>query len=97
MLIISGLAQSTKEHNMYSKGDRHLFTMFAKNETLDDNLDTIEEFFNDLGWDDIIIEEAEVIKNSQKLNHSVLKGGFEKAIAKGLSVVINNVPLAKAA
>ena len=98
MLIISGSAQYILEENQpgthsYNKDDQHTFTLFSVNENLDDNLSAIEKFLNDLGWDEILIEETHLIENSDELDHSVLKGGFDKAIKQDLAVVINNIPV----
>lgn len=97
MLIISGTAECTTKNDKYNQGDRHIITVFSPNEILDENLSLIETYLNDLGWDDILIEETQLILNSNELEHSVLKEGFEKALEQGLSVVINNEPLVNAA
>lgn len=94
MLTISGSAQFTVENGKFSCGDKHLFTLFSVEENFEDNLGNIENFLNNLGWDDIFIEQTELVNDSNAIEHSILKQAYEKAEIEGLSVVINNSPLA---
>jgi hypothetical protein len=95
MLIISGSAQhtldnSTLNNRIFKKGDLHTFTLFSNNEDLESSLSSIESYLNKLGWDDITIEETQLIQDSAEFDHAVLKEGFEKANKEGFAVVINN-------
>jgi hypothetical protein len=91
MLIISGSAQHTSDNStIYKKGDLHTFTLFSKDEDLEGNLSAIESYLNNLGWDDIAIEETQLIQDSAEFDHAVLKEGFEKAKTEIFAVVINN-------
>ena len=97
MLIMSGTAQFINQTCNYIQGDVHNITLFASEGALEDNLPLIESYLNDLGWDDIFIEETEIIENKTQLKHEVLIGGYDKAIAKKVSVVVNNIALEKVA
>jgi len=97
MLIISGTAECILDTNQYSKDERHILTMFSTDETLENNLEAIEQNLNNLGWDKIVIEEVETITNGNLLDHAVLKEGFDKAEKFGLSFVVNNESLAETA
>jgi len=96
MLIISGTAECILESNQYSKDERHILTMFSTDESLENNLEAIEKNLNNLGWDKIVIEEIEIVSNSNSLDHAVLKEGFDKAAKHGLSFVVHNEALAEA-
>ncbi len=96
MLIISGTAQSTVDSDQYHKDDKHLITLFSQDENFEDQLDNIETYLNDLGWDNIVIEQTEVIDNSDVFDHQVLKDAYEKANQQKFAVVVNNVPLVQA-
>jgi hypothetical protein len=97
MLIMSGRAQFINKTSKYVQGDVHSITLFSNKGSFDDNLLLVEGYLNDLGWDDIFIDETEIIKNKIELKHEVLIGGYEKAIAQDISVVVNNIALDKAA
>ena len=94
MLIVSGTAEFNSDKGQFNKGEKHLITIFSNNENLEDNLSSIEVHLNQLGLDNIFIEESELVDDKEILAHSVLKDGFDKAINQGLAVVVNNVPLA---
>lgn len=94
MLIISGSAQYILDNNsLYNKGDLHTITLFSNNEDFDNSLPEIETYLNNIGWDDIVIEETQLIQESAELDHNVLKEGFEKATVEGYALVINNQPV----
>ena len=103
MLIIGGTAEFIGNTDKFKKGNLHGFTMFCSNEDLDSQLKVIEIFFNGLSWDEIKIEEAELIDkqalmgNSELLNNDVLKQAYNKACDEGLSVVMQNTPMSNAA
>lgn len=97
MLIISGTAEYTGEGSQFVKGDTHAFTMFCKGEELNDQLSNIENYFNGQHWDEIVIEESGLIENDVTLANDKLKQAFSNAIRDGLSVVIQNEPITKAA
>ncbi len=97
MLIISGTAQFTLENGNYSKDDVHIFNLFSLDEDLENNLNSIETYLNNLGWDNIFVEETQIINDKSELDHKVLLGGYDKAMDKGYAVVINNLPVILAA
>ncbi|WP_426357932.1 hypothetical protein ACPUVO_15995 [Pseudocolwellia sp. HL-MZ19] len=97
MLIISGSAEFIGKTNMFVKGDLHAFTMFCSNENLQEQLKEIEVFFNQLDWDEIVIEKEGIIENTASLENDTLKQAFDKASQDKLSVVIQNTPLSVAA
>jgi len=97
MLIIAGSAEFVGETDKFTKGNSHAFTMFCSNEDMDSQLKEIEAFFNQRNWDEISIDEAELINNSEVLNNDILKQAFDKANLEGLSVVIQNSPMSDAA
>lgn len=97
MLIISGSAEFIGDTNKFIKGNSHAFTMFCSNENLDEELKSIERYFNDLHWDKIIIEDSGIIEGDSKLANDTLKQAFNNAISDKLSVVIQNNPLTPSA
>jgi len=103
MLIIGGTAEFIGETDKFTKGNLHAFTMFCSNEDLDSQLKEIEIFFNERLWDEIRIEEAELVDeeslsgDSELLNNDILKLAYSKANVEGLSVVMQNTPMSNAA
>ncbi len=97
MLIISGSAEYIGETNQFVKGNLHAFTMFCSNENLQEQLKDIEAFFNQLDWDEIIIQEEGIIEDTASLENDTLKQAFEKASQDKLSVVIQNTSLSAVA
>ncbi|MEW6981663.1 hypothetical protein AAD001_03305 [Colwelliaceae bacterium 6471] len=97
MLVISGTAQYCGEDGQYAKGDLHSFTMFSNDENFEGILDTIESYLNDLGWDDILVTETELIASDSGLEHQILKQAFDKAANEGMAVVVNNSPITSVA
>lgn len=97
MLIISGSAEFIGETGKFVKGDLHAFTMFCSNENLDDQLKEIETFFNNLNWDEIIIEQTGLITDSVLLENDTLKMAYDKACEDQYSVVMQNTPITQAA
>jgi len=95
MLVISGVAESTKANsaNNISKGNVHGFNLFSSNESLEEQLDTIESYMIDRGWDNIVIEEQELIDDISAFRHDVILKAIEVAQANGLAGVINNDPV----
>lgn len=97
MLIIAGTAEFIGETDKFTKGNLHAFTMFCSNEDLDSQLKEIETFFNDRHWDEIRIEEAELLEGNEVLANDILKLAYNKASEEGLSVVMQNSPMSDAA
>ena len=97
MLIMSGTAQFVDKTSNYIQGDVHSITLFANKGSIEDNLPSVERYLNDLGWDDIIINETEIIKNNAELQHDVLIQAYDKAIVQDISVVVNNIALEQVA
>ena len=97
MLIISGTAEFITENEKFTKGDRHIITLFSTDENLEGNLDNIENLPNNLGWDEILIEETELLSDDSVIEHSILQQAYDKAEVQGLSLVAYNEPLACAA
>ena len=93
MLIISGSAQCILDRALYKKGDLHTITLFSINEDFDNSLTDIESYLNKMGWDDIVIEETQIIDNSNDFDHNVLKEGFEKAQKQNYALVVHNEPV----
>ena len=96
MLTVSGIAKSTESQKTYNKGSTHGFTLFSKDENLDDILGDIETFMNGHHWDDIVIVEAQNIDHVEDLSHKVLRQGANKALDEGMSLVIHNKPVEEA-
>ncbi|WDE10590.1 hypothetical protein [Thalassomonas haliotis] len=97
MLIISGSAEYMAENEKFTKGDRHMLTLFLQKGELEDNLDNIESFLINLGWDEILIEQTEWVADNSTIEHSILQQAYAKAEIQGLSLVAFNEPLACAA
>lgn len=99
MLIIAGTAEFIGETNKFKKGDVHSFTMFCLNEDLDSQLNEIEAFFNNSDWDEIRIEQTELVDNnlldgdSDLLNNDTLKLAYKNASIDGLSMIMKNDPI----
>ncbi len=93
MLIVSGSAEFKLESGQYNQGDRHLISIFSVNEDFEGMLPEIESFLNNLGWDDIVIDENETITDRDQVDHDVLVGAFDKAVSEKISLVVNNAPI----
>lgn len=90
MLILNGSAEYMLTNGEQTKGNRHGFNMFVKNDDLNTQLVDIEKYLVNKGWDNIEITENGLIENIEDINHSVLIEAFKKAQTEGLSVVVNN-------
>lgn len=97
MLIISGSAEYMAENEKFTKGDRHIITLFLQNGELEENLANIESFLMNLGWDEILIEQTEWVADNSTIEHSILQQAYAKAETQGLSLVAFNEPMACAA
>ena len=99
MLIIGGTAEFIGETDKFTKGDLHSFAMFCSNEDLDSQLKEIEAFFNNSHWDEIRIEQTEIVDNklldgdSELLNNDTLKLAYKNASNDGLSMIMKNEPI----
>lgn len=89
MLIISGTAECITPSEQYNVGNIHSLMMFTTDEVLENNLASIEKNLNNLGWDEINIEDAEVVSDVSDLNHQVLIEGYKKAKQEGLAFVVS--------
>ena len=97
MLIISGSAEFISENERFTKGNRHVITLFSLDENLEQNLQTIETYLNNLGWDEILLEQTESLKDDSNIQHHILQQAYDKAKIQGMSLVAYNDPLACAA
>jgi hypothetical protein len=98
MLIISGKAHYIKnDQESFTNGALHGFTMFSINEDFEGNLTNIEAFLINNGWDNISVDEVEIIADSSALEHPVLIEAFTKAEQQENALVIHNEPLASVA
>jgi|ETNmetMinimDraft_8_1059916.scaffolds.fasta_scaffold02012_5 hypothetical protein len=93
MLVINGTAELMHDHNNLIKGSRHEFNMFSKATPFEQQVDKIEQYFVERGWDNIEVLTNGVIDNPDNITHSVLLQAYEKADNEGFSVTINNQPL----
>ena len=90
MLILNGSAECVSESNKQKLGNRYSFNMFSNNDNLDEQLNDIEKYLVDRGWDNIEITENGLIDNIEGIQHATLISAFKKAQSEGFSVVINN-------
>ena len=93
MLIINGTAELMQDNKKLTKGTRHEFNMFSRDMPLEQQLDKIEKYLVDRGWDNIEVLDNGIITDASAITHTVLKQAFDKAIAEGFAVTINNEPL----
>lgn len=93
MLVINGTAELMKDDTELTKGSRHEFNMFSKAAPFEEQLEKIEQYFMQRGWDNIEVLTNGVIENSDEITHSVLLQAYEKAENEGFAVTINNQPL----
>lgn len=93
MLAISGTAESMIEGTQFNIGKKHSFNLFCENENLEEQLDKIENYLVKKGWDNIVIEEQELLESKEVIDHSVLVEAFELAKEDGISGVVNITPL----
>lgn len=98
MLVISGVAESVKADpaKNISKGNVHGFNLFSCNENLEEQLDSIEAYFNARGWDNIVIEEQELINDATDVKHDVMIEAINVAKSDGMAGVFHNEPVAAA-
>jgi hypothetical protein len=93
MLILNGSAECVSDSNEQILGNIHPFNMFLKNDNLDEQLNDIEKYLVNRGWDNIEITDNGLIDNIEGIQHSILIEAFKKAQNEGFSVVINNKAL----
>ena len=93
MLIVSGVAESMRTDHKIVKGQTYGFSLFCQNETLDEQLDSIEQYMVNKGLDNIVINEQEFIESEDVLSHEVLLDAYQAAKVEGISGVINKTPL----
>lgn len=94
MLVLSGFAESMRDQNDIVKGNKYEFNLFCQNENLDEQLTSIEEYMNNKGWDNIVINQQELLEDVSGINHEVLLDAYQLAIAEGISGVVNKNPIA---
>lgn len=93
MLVISGIAESMKDKAPIIQGQKYNFNLFSTNESLDDQLALIEQYFVDKGWNNISIDQQEFIDDDTSFEHEILQNAFNLAKTDGLTGVINNTPI----
>ncbi len=93
MLIINGTAELISNDKELAKGDRHTFNMFSRDMPFEQQLEQIEEYLVDRGWDNIEVLSNGVITNAEEITHKVLQQAYEQAKVEGFAVTINNQPL----
>ena len=95
MLVLSGIAESMRDRNdNIVKGSTYEFNLFCQNESLDEQLNSIEEYMNKKGWDNIVINQQELINDISQINHEVLLDAYQVAEVEGISGVVNKTPIA---
>jgi hypothetical protein len=94
MLIINGTAELMHDNEEFTKGTRHEFNMFSREMPFEQQLNQIEEYLVDRGWDNIEVLGNGIITNEKDITHNVLQQAYKKAKDEGLAVTINNQPLA---
>ena len=94
MLVLSGFAESMRDQNDIIKGNKYEFNLFCQNENLDEQLTSIEEYMNNKGWDNIVINQQELLEDVSDINHEVLLDAYQLAITEGISGVVNKNPIA---
>lgn len=93
MLVVTGIAESMKDNPPIIKGQNYTFNLFCTNEELHEQLDLIESYLVDKGWNNIEINEQELITDDIVFEHEILKNAFELAKTDGIAGVINNTPI----
>jgi len=93
MLVINGTAELMNDSNELTKGSRHEFNMFSKAAPFEDQIEKIEQYFIQRGWDNIEVLTNGTIESPDNITHSVLLQAYEKAENEGFAVTINNQPL----
>lgn len=93
MLVINGTAELMHDNSEFTKGSRHEFNMFSKAAPFEEQLDKIEQYFVQRGWDNIEVLTNGIIDSPENITHSVLLEAYEKAQNEGFAVTINNQPL----
>ncbi len=93
MLVLTGIAKSMKNSPPVLKGQNYTFNLFCLNENLDEQLTLIERYLVDKGWDNIEINEQELITDDITIEHDTLKKAFDLAKIEGIAGVINNTPI----
>lgn len=95
MLVVSGFAESMcDQSNDIVKGNKYEFNLFCQNENLDEQLNAIEKYMNNKGWDNIVINQQELIDDISDINHEVLLDAYQLAIDEGISGVVNKTAIA---
>lgn len=95
MLVISGFAESVQDNSeqQLNKGNVYGFNLFSQNEELYDQLVNIEQFMQERGFDNIMIEEQELLENTDSIEHQVMLKAIEQAKESGLSGVLIKEPV----
>jgi len=93
MLVINGTAELMHDNSELTKGSRHEFNMFSTSAPFEQQLELIEQYFIERGWDNIEVLNNGIVENNQGITHQILLQAFEKAEQEGFAVTINNQPL----
>lgn len=93
MLVINGTAELMLDDSALTKGSRHEFNMFSKAAPFEEQLEKIEQYFVQRGWDNIEVLTNGIIDSPEDITHNVLLQAYEKADKEGFAVTINNQPL----
>ncbi|MFD2168148.1 hypothetical protein ACFSJY_17970 [Thalassotalea euphylliae] len=96
MLVVSGFAESmqNEQSSNFIKGNRYNFNLFTQNESLDEQLETIESYMMKKGWDNIVIEEQELLDEQLEINNDIIATAIEAAKKEGIAGVVHHEPVA---
>lgn len=93
MLVLGGVAESMENSQSFNKGEKHEYILFCKDHNLADQLENIETYFNDKGWDNIVINREELIDDDSGIEHETLANAYKLADENGLSAAAISQPL----
>ena len=95
MLVLGGNAESNHaaKSSSFVKGKRYSFSLFTQNESLDEQLASIEQYMMNKGWDNIVIEEQSLLNEAEEVNHEVVAEAILAAKNDGMAGIVHHVPL----
>ncbi|CAM4383711.1 MULTISPECIES: hypothetical protein [Pseudoalteromonas] len=92
--VLSGYAKcAITQQGKYKPGNKHSIGLLTTDENYEDNINKLEAFIKDLGWESITFCMVETVNDISTLSNDVLVSSFLRAQQNGQSLVVNDLPI----
>ncbi|UDM62480.1 hypothetical protein KIJ96_04250 [Pseudoalteromonas piscicida] len=92
--VLSGYAKcAITQQGKYKLGNKHSIGLLTTDENYEDNINKLEAFIKDLGWESITFCMVEAVNDISTLSNDVLISSFLRAQQNGQSLVVNDLPI----